>query len=273
MSITSFKPQVWETALLTAWRGISVTDLITTPPTRIEGTKAIFNTVSGGTIADYVPGTTTVSYAGATTANIDLVFDKMKYFALAIDDVDKIQAAGSVLSTLVQEKAYDLKEVVDTDVLVEMAKIPTAGNSQLIGSSGTKKAITLASQAYDYVVDLGTILSKKKVPISNRFIIASAEFVNLMAKDVRFADNFNVLPNGIVQGANVGGMTVIQCEEVPANTVLAVHKSAFGYGSQLNEIESLRLEGSFSDAVRGLAVYGRVNLRATGIAALLYTIS
>ena len=37
MAITSFKKSVWETALMTAWRGISVADAITTPPTRIEG--------------------------------------------------------------------------------------------------------------------------------------------------------------------------------------------------------------------------------------------
>ena len=43
MSIASFKPSVWEQALITAWRGISVTELITTPPSEIKGEKAIFN--------------------------------------------------------------------------------------------------------------------------------------------------------------------------------------------------------------------------------------
>ena len=65
MAIASFKKSVWETALMTAWRGISVADAITTPPTRIEGEKAIFNVVSGGTIKDY---TGNVSYDGATTS-------------------------------------------------------------------------------------------------------------------------------------------------------------------------------------------------------------
>ena len=42
---------------------------------------------------------------------------------------------------------------------------------------------------------------------------------------------------------------------------------------QLNKTEALRLEGSFSDAVRGLAVYGRKALRTKGIAGLLYEIA
>lgn len=266
MSIASFKKSVWETALMTAWRGISVADVITTPPTRIEGEKAIFNIVSGGTIKDY---TGTVNYDEAGTEPIELAFDQKKYWALKLDDVDKVQAAGEVLPVLAQEKALDLKEAIDTDLLKEMAKVPTASNKQLLGTTSAKISVD-KKNAYDYVVDLGTILSKAKCPQSNRFVIASAEFINLMAKDDRFADNYNVLPNGILQGATINGMTVIQCEDVPANTVLCVHKSAFGYASQLNETEALRLEGSFSDAVRGLAVYGRKVLRTKGIAGLLY---
>ena len=46
MSIASFKKTVWETALMTAWRGVSVADIITTPPSEIKGEKAIFNIVS-----------------------------------------------------------------------------------------------------------------------------------------------------------------------------------------------------------------------------------
>lgn len=270
MAITSFKPSVWETALLTAFRGISVTNMITTAPTRVEGQKAIFNVVSGGTIKDYVPGTP-IAYDEATTTGVELVYDNKKYFALQMDDCDAVQAAGSVLSVLAQEKAYDIKEKVDTEVLAAMLAAVPAANK--IGASGTKKSITTPAQAYDYVVDLGTALSKKKVPIANRFVLASASFINLMAKDSRFSSNFNVLPTGIVQGATINGMTIIQCEEVPADVVLAVHKSAFGFGEQINSTEALRLQGQFADAIRGLVQYGKVALRADGMACLYYTIA
>ena len=134
MAITSFKKTVWETALMTAWRGVSVADVITTPPTRVEGEKAIFNTVSGGTVKDYAG---TISYEDATTAPIELAFDQKKYWAVKLDDVDKVQAAGPVLTVLAPEKALDLKEAIDTDLLKEMAKIPTKINKQLIGETTT----------------------------------------------------------------------------------------------------------------------------------------
>nr|DAT56619.1 MAG TPA: Major capsid protein [Caudoviricetes sp.] len=267
MSINSFKKTVWEEALLTEFRGVSVANIITTAPTRIEGEKAIFNKISGGTIKDY---TGTVEYDDVTTAPIELNFDTKKYFAITLDDVDAVQAVAPVLGQVAQEKALDLKEVQDGLVFAEAVK--SASKDNIIGRSKDIKCLTSANLAYDFLVDLGTKLSKKKVPMAGRFACASAEFINYMAKDTRFADNFSVLPNGVVQGATVAGFTLIQTEDVPANTVIALHKSALGYATQLDKVEALRREGSFSDAVRGLQVSGLTTLRDNAIAILNYTL-
>lgn len=264
MSLVSFKRTVWETALITAFRGISVAEVITTPPSEIVGEKARFNVVSGGKVKDY---TGTVEYDEAATDPIDLAFDKQKYWALKVGDVDKIQAAGDVLRQTAEEKALDIKEAIDNDVLTSMSKIATTENKQLITGS-----ITTPAQAYDSIVDLGTVLDKNKVPNFNRYICASAEFVNLMSKDPRFVDNFNVLPNGMLQGASVGGFTIFKTEDGPASKVVANHKSAYGFAKQLDETEALRLEGSFSDAMRGLVNYGHIAIRPSGISVLEYTL-
>ena len=66
-----------------------------------EGEKAIFNTVSGGTVKDYEG---TISYEDATTTPIELAFDQKKYWAIKLDDVDKVQAAGPVLTVLHKKK-------------------------------------------------------------------------------------------------------------------------------------------------------------------------
>lgn len=264
MSIASFKPTVWEAALITAFRGISVAEMITTPPSEIIGEKARFNVISGGTVKDYEGS---VDYEEAATEPIDLSFNKQKYWALKISDVDKIQAAGEILRQTANEKALDIKEAIDNDVLTSMAKIATSSNKQLI-----TETITTPEQAYDSLIDLGTILDKNKVPVSNRCVCASSEFVNLMSKDKRFVDNFDVLPNGMLQGVNVGGFSIFKTEDGPASKVVATHKSAYGFAKQLDETEALRLEGSFSDAMRGLILYGHVAIRPKGIAVLEYTL-
>ena len=267
MAITNFIPSVWESALLTEFRGVSVVDIITTKPTRVEGGKAIFNRVSGGEIKDY---NGTVTYDDITTTPVELVYDKKKVVALKIDDVDAVQAAGDVLQTLVADKALQMAEVQNGIVFKEALNKAHASNK--IGSTSAKKQITQPFQAYDAVVALGVKLSKHKVPKTNRFLIASDEFVQLMARDDRFVDNFNVLPNGVVDGGTIAGFTVIVNEDLPEGTALALHKSALGYGMELDKTEALRLEGSFSDAVRTLQVSGVTALRDEAIAAFYYEI-
>lgn len=270
MGITSFKPATWEQALLLKFRGISVVELVTTAPMSVEGAKAIFNSLTGGSIKDY---SGTIAWDEATTSPIELLFNIKKYFALSMDDCDKVQANAEVLMTLAGEKALDIKEVIDTDLMVEMARCATAVNKQQIGTTAAKIPVKLASAAYDNVVDLGTILSGKKVPATGRFVLAKSEFINQMAKDPRFVSNFNVLPNGIVQGATINGMQVVQCEEVAANTVICCHKSAFGFAKQIDKVEALRLQTGFADGVRGLVQYGRIALRTEAISTLIYDLT
>ncbi|WP_346874228.1 hypothetical protein [Clostridium sp. UBA5988] len=260
MAITSFIPSIWEQSLITNFRGVSVANLITTPPTKVEGGKAIFNQVSGGTIKDY---TGSVDYDSITTAPKEVVYDKKKYFAITLDDVDRVQAAGELLNPVVKEKALDLKEVVDADVFAKAISVCPTGNK--IGTTAAKIDLN-TKKVYDLIVDLGVKLSKKKVPNSNRFVLASSEYVQELAKDPRFTSNFTILENGIVQGASVNGMTVVQTEDLPANTILCLHKSALGFGMEIDDVEALRLQTSFADAVRGLEVYGIGDLRPDGIA-------
>lgn len=261
MSIASFIPSVWERELITEFRGVAVANLITTAPTRVEGGKAIFNKVSGGTIKDY---TGTVTYDTATTTPIEVVYDKKKYFAISLDDVDATQAAAPLLNQVANEKALDLKEVVDKDVFAKaIAKAPSSNKI----TTDTEYPVSI----YNGVVDLGVKLSKKKVPTSNRFVLASSELIQEMAKDERFTRNYSILENGIVQGATINGMQIIQSEDVPADTIIALHKSALGLGIELDEVEALRLESSFSDAIRGLMVYGLEALRPDAIAVATVT--
>ena len=67
-------------------------------------------------------------------------------------------------------------------------------------------------------------------------------------------------------------MQVVESENLPANQIVAIHKSAVGYGKQLDKTEAMRLETSFSDGVRGLAQYGVTTLRTEAKVVLHYTL-
>ena len=141
MAISTFKPEIWESALLESFKGITIADLITKKPSRIEGTKAIFNAASLATgLQDY---TGTVDYEEVITNAIELVYDKSKFFAFSVDDCDKVQLAGDVMLSLTQEQAYKIKETIDSAIFTEASA--KAGSS--IGSKTTKKEITTPDEA------------------------------------------------------------------------------------------------------------------------------
>ena len=264
MAVDNFKPTLWEGALIANFHSVSIADVLATPPSEIKGSKVIFNRIAGGTLKDYEGK---VEWEDIETTPVEMTFDKKKYFAFALDDVDKAQLKADVMTATTQEHAAVLAEQYDKDFFAALL----SGTTIKIGSTGSKKKVTPAN-AYDYIVDLGTELSKKKVPKANRFVTVNAEFLGLLSKDRRFTSNPTVLANGIVQGQIINGLQVMCSEELPANAVIAHHKSAIGAAKQINEVEAMRLQSSFSDGVRGLCVYGDKVLRNDASVVLYYEV-
>lgn len=265
-NLASFKADLWESAILEEFKGICVADVITIAPSRVDGVKAIWNRASlvneAGKIQDY---TGSVVYDDVQTTPTELLFDIKKYFAYKIDDVEEVQLVGDVMGPIARQMAYDLKRMIDGSVLAEAIKEGTAALEEAVDAS-------VAANVYDAIVDLGTALDEKDVPEEGRFVLARPEVINILAKDVRVIDNAQVLSNGIVQGMQINGMQVVKSTAVPAGQIVCLHNTAVGYGKQLEKLEALRLEGSFSDAVRGLLVYGVKALRPEAIVTAEYTL-
>lgn len=267
MSVDSFKKEIWETALIEEYDRLSLVEAITTSPTSVEGKTAHFNVAGDITVSDYEG---TVNWEDLDTEPIDLTYDKKKYFAFTLDDVDKAQLSADVMQPSLRTGANKIKKGVDVDVFNEIV----ANTTLKIGNSTTgKKTISTPEEAYDYIVDLGTKLDENDVPEDGRYIIGRPDFVNLLAKDKRVIDNAQVLPNGIVQGMEVNGMQVAKSNNVPAGIVIATNKLATGFGKQIEEVEAMRLQNSFKDGMRGLTVYGAKTLRPKSSAILYYTIA
>ncbi|MHC9344816.1 hypothetical protein ACY0IY_16895, partial [Clostridium perfringens] len=53
MSVTNFKPTLWEGGLLANFHSVSIAHLMSTAPTEINGEKVIFNRVANGNLKDY----------------------------------------------------------------------------------------------------------------------------------------------------------------------------------------------------------------------------
>ena len=266
MAVDNFKPTLWEGALLANFHSVSKADALSIKPSDIKGKTVTFNRVGAGQVKDYEG---TIAWDSITTTPIEMTFDKKKYFAFSLDDCDRAQLKADVMSATTSEHASVLAETYDTDFFTVLIAGVKSGNS--IGSTSSKKQLT-PKNTYDYIVDLGTVLSKNKVPASERFVTVTADILGLLSKDPRFTSNPNVLVNGIVEGQKINGLQVVQSEELPANKIVAHHKSAIGAAKQLDEVEALRLQTAFADGIRGLCMYGSKVLREEAIAVLHYTV-
>ncbi|MCI6276265.1 MAG: hypothetical protein MR639_05915 [Clostridium sp.] len=266
MSVANFKATLWEGALLANFHSVSVADAVSTKPTKIQGNKVIFNRVGAGTIKDYEG---TIAWDEINTTPIEMTFDKKKYFAFSLDDCDKVQLVADVMGATTAEHAAVLAETYDKDFYTVLAAGVKSTNK--IGTSSSKKDVSSVN-VYDYIVDLGTILSKNKVPKADRYVTVDAEILGLLSKDRRFTPNPVVLQNGVVEGQTINGMKVVCSEEKPVNQIVAHWKGAIGAAKQLDEMEAMRLQTSFADGVRGLCMYGSKVLRDEAIAVLFYNV-
>ena len=251
MSVQTFIPQIWEAALLTKFNEKSIAEVITTAPERIEGNKIIFNHVADVDVTDYEGS---VSWDELSLDKVELNMDIKKKFNFKVSDVDAVQAAGNLMTPHMQRAGVKMQEELDKAVLTEALT--------------TENEVTRTNEnAYDLIVKCNTELNKKKVSKSDRYAVINSEILEQLQLDPRFTANYTVLENGIVDGAKINGVQLVLSEELNGGVaaIVVLHKSAIGFGKQLDKVEAMRLENSMADGVRGLGVAGTKILRPDAV--------
>lgn len=232
-----------------------------------QGDTVKIRSLSRPTIGTYTKGSTTITPEQLSDAQRALYIDQSKYFAFELDDVDAAQSAGGELATALQEATYGLRDVADQYV----AGLYTGAQSA--NQLGTI-SVTTAAGAYTVLRRLRTALNKANVPMEGRYCIVPAFFEGLLLEDDRFvrvdaSGSDQGLRNGIIGRAL--GFDVMMSNNAPLVTgddwaVQAGHPSAIAYAEQIVKVETYRPDDSFSDAVKGLHVYGAKLIRPDAIA-------
>jgi hypothetical protein len=221
-----------------------------------QGEKVVIRTVPAVTINDYSGSITTQEL---TTAKTELLIDKAKYYSFKVDDVLAAQADISLLEAASGDASEGMRVAVETDVLANVATGAT--------TTGSQTTIT-ASNILTSILSMSTALDNLNIPEEGRFIVLSPEFVSLLKQsELRQAyltgDDTSPLRNGKV--GMVDRFTVYQSNMLytPGSGtdsgythVLAGHPKAISFASQFTNAETVRMETTFGDQVRGLKVYG-----------------
>jgi len=275
MSVKTFKPEVWAAALLESLKKSLVYGSPAVVNRSWEGTIAeqgdsvTINSVSRPTIGDYVPNVTTITPEKLTTAGRKLLVTESKYFAFEVDDVDARQIAGNVLSEGLAEAGYGLRDVADQFVAGLYTGVQTAND---LGTN----SITTADQAYDALVDLSVKLDEADVPDENRYAVIPPWFHGRIKKDDRFVGSGSMSADERLMTGMVGeaaGFRLLKSNNCPNPTgddfvVQAGIPQAITFAEQINKVEAYRPDNSFSDAIKGLHLYGAKLVHPDAIATL-----
>lgn len=275
MAITRFIPEIWSAVLLQALE----TRLVYAQPGVVNrdyegeianaGDTVRITSISDPTIGDYVPNSTTITPEELNDAQRTLVIDQSKYFAFKVDDVDQRQALGNVMPEAMRRAAYQLARVADSYVASLYTGVVADNNLGTV-------SVTTAAIAYTQLRMLKLRLDEADIPEDGRFAIMPPWYYSLLTEDNRFLDaaasgTTETLRNG--QVGRVLGFELLQSNQAPNPTgddyvVMAGVDSAISFAQQINKTEAYRPESSFSDAVKGLHLYGAKLVRPDHIAVL-----
>ena len=279
MSLT-FIPSVWAARLLAALERSLVYGQSIVCNRDYEGEiREAGNTVKVASIGDvtignYTKDTDIIDPEILTDSEQQLDIDQAKYFNFFVDSIDRAQQNVNVLDEAMRRAGYKLNDAADSFIATTMDAAVPAGNK--IGSIATPKVPT-KDDAYEYLVDLGTLLDEGNTPISGRFCVVPAWFHGLLLKDERFVRTGTSIGDERLRNGEVGeaaGFTILKSNNVPNTAatkykIIAGQSIATSYAEQILDILTYQPEKRFGDAVKGLHVYGAKVLRPTCLAELI----
>lgn len=239
---------------------------------RSQGDTVHITGIEPVTIDDYS------RYSDITFEEIDLntrtmYIDQAKYFALAIDDIDKWQQKGDTMGPAMKEVGYRMSLAVDLFISQKMAAGVDSGNILTPLNGAGEDPGTAVREAF---VDLRTRLNRNNVPPQGRWAIVSPEIYAVLLKDEHFVKANERGTNSVVEGngvvGSIYGFTIMESNNAPGSAndhvILAGNNTAFSYAEALTEVEAVRFEKSFGDGIKGLHVYGGKLIRPEGLVRL-----
>ena len=246
MAFSNFIPEVWSARLLEHLDKVHVyANLMNRDyegEIRAFGDTVHINQVGAITISDYTGADLSTPEELDSTMQ-DLAIDKAKYFNFQIKDVDNAQSNPKLVDAAMQRASYGMNDVIDQYLASLLVSGVDAGN---ILADDSKAVTPTSATAYDYLVDLSVKLDEANV-------------------------NQAILQGGLVGEA--AGFQIHLSNNVPNTSgskykVLAGTNAAGAFAEQLVELEAYRLEKNFSDAVKGLHVYGAKVVQPKSLALL-----
>jgi hypothetical protein len=257
----NFIPEIWSKKMQAKFYASSVLGEIANHDWEGEikgaGSKVIIRAIPTVTIGDYGIGGT-INYQDLADDKIELLIDKAKYFAFKVDDVDETQADIAIVNKTTQDAAEQMRITVDTDVL---------GNVYTDAGNALTTTVVTATNVLAWIIDAGVLLDEANVPEEGRWLVIPPWIAGMIKqsdlKDASISgDQTSPLRNGRLGMIdrftlyNSNNLALTGTSATGDYHCMAGTRHFISFASQFVKTETLRLQNSFGDAIRGLKVYG-----------------
>lgn len=207
---------------------------------------------------------------------ISYTVDYARGYNFAVDDVvNKQSAIKNWLDRYGAIAAKDAKEAIETNVLGNIYADADTTTSGLtagadadinLGVTGTPVSLT-AANVTDFIADCAQTLTDNKVPEEDRWMVIPPFMQTLLMKsEYKDASGTGMDKSAMLKGRAmllpIHGFTMYTSNYLTKDTgtanyhMLFGHKMAVSFVSQMTKVEKYRPDQGFSDALKGLTVYG-----------------
>lgn len=270
MAFTNFIPTIWSARLLANLdKSLVFLNMVNRDyegEITAYGDTVKINQLGDITIKDYT-GADIEAPEELTSTPQTLKIDQAKYFNFAVKDIDKAQANVNLIEGSMGRAGVAMAGVIDQDIAGLVVKTKTK-----VGAVGTPIQVG-KKDAYDYLVDLGVKLDEANVSKVGRKIVLPPWYIGLLSKDYRFTRDPKILQNGVIEGQVVGNFQILESNNIlkaasdaTVFQVMAGTTQAISFANQVVETEPYRPENNFSDAIKGLNVWGREVIQPEALA-------
>jgi len=263
MSYANFKAKVWSKAIDRDLERVCVfaTDTNQKYSGEIKGMGDTVRIVGVGkpTVSTHTlsSGKLTLSTAEEVAdTSVSLVVDKAAYFNYGVEDIDKSQGAGEVMSVLNQESSEEVANVIDK-AIADLSKgsvgVQKYSNSNTVITNQNVLEVLDACQQklFENDVNPSTLVTVTMPPWMYKLFRQAYEKLD--------TDNSDMVKNGKV--ATYANMTIRMSNNVAMNSsshhlVQVKTQRAIALAMGDSHVEPYRPEQSFTDAVKGFKLFG-----------------
>lgn len=258
------------------------------------GDKVIIREVPSITVSTYTAGGT-LTYQVPTPSTLEMNIDKGRYFAFQVNDVLKFQSQPDLIDTFSGDAAEQMRTAIDStcwyNTFSQAAaanKGATAGSKSGAYNLGTDLAPVALTKTnvLEQVLAMASVLDEQNIPETDRWLaidpltrsllfqseLAKVDMTGDASSPVRNGkvgriDRFDVYVTNHLPRAISGTATpwlsgdgsensITSASNLKRRAIVAGHKSALTFASQITQMETVRNPNDFGDYIRSLKVFG-----------------